>query len=164
MISISNQKGVGLIELLVSIAILGLLGSSTAVSISAFIRVTGSGNDKLTAFHEIQNASYWISRDGQMASSTDLVDGASPVNSVSLTWTDKFNETQVNHSSAYSLSGTILQRTYDSVVRQVARNISDIQFSLNGQMMTVVITSAPQGSAGVSEQRTYTIRLRPIIS
>ncbi len=156
-----NQRGFTLISMLISLSILGVLGSSAGVAISQSIRISEKGHNQLTALHEIENAAFWIGRDGRMAASTDMVDDALPTSSVTLQWTDRFGLDSVDHASTYQLVGTEIRRTYDGVTRTLARNISSLDFSLSGQLITVSIVSTPQGSAGVTKQGTYLINLRP---
>jgi len=153
-----SQRGMTLVELLVGIAIAGLIASVLGSSIHTFIISSDRGNDRLSALHDIQNAAYWISSDSQMAETTDLVNGAPPVDYMALSWTDKFGGGEVSHSSIYSLSGTELQRDYDGVVRTVARHISALEFSIDSDLLTVTLGSS---LGGITEERTYDICLRP---
>ena len=77
-----NQRGFTLISMLISLSILGVLGSSAGVVFTQSIRISEKGNNQLTALHEIENAAFWIGRDGRMTASTDMVDGAPPTSSV----------------------------------------------------------------------------------
>lgn len=153
-----SQKGTTVVELLVGIAIVGLIAGGLSSGIHAFIISSDRGNDRLTALHDIQNAAYWISSDSQMAKTTDLVDGAPPVDHMTLSWTDKFGGGEVSHTSTYSLSGTELQRDHDGSVRTVARHISTVEFSINSGLITVTLGSS---LGRITEERTYDICLRP---
>jgi hypothetical protein len=96
-----------------------------------------------------------------MAQTTDLVDGATPVDHMSLTWTDWYDWAEETHSSSYYVSDGQLQRDYDGTVTTLARFISGVEFSLSGRLLTVKITSSPQGDYGPSEERVYQVYLRP---
>lgn len=154
-----NQRGMTLVELLAAIGIAGLIASGIAAAIHSFIIGTSQGQDQLIASHEIQNVSHWITVDAQMAETTDLVDGAPPVDHMTLSWVDRSGGGQVSHTSSYSLSGAELRRDYDGVVMTVARHISLVEFSITGSLITVTIRSSP--GSGTSEEGTYHIYLRP---
>ncbi|MEE8598757.1 MAG: type II secretion system protein, partial [Dehalococcoidales bacterium] len=62
-----GQRGFTLPELLITVAITGLIASFLGVAIYQIITVTSGGNDRMTALHEIQNAGHWVTLDGQMA-------------------------------------------------------------------------------------------------
>jgi hypothetical protein len=94
-----------------------------------------------------------------MAQSTDLVDGAAPVSSMTLSWTDWSQDGGVPHSVTYGLSGTELLRTYDGQTLTVGHYVTSVGFSLSGQALFVTITS--EGRTGVSNTKTYRVNLRP---
>ncbi|MEE8173997.1 MAG: prepilin-type N-terminal cleavage/methylation domain-containing protein, partial [Dehalococcoidia bacterium] len=86
MIALRDQKGMTLVEVLVGAALVAMLVMPISLAIYHFISLSHQGNAQLTALHNIQNAARIISRDGQMAESTDLVEGAEPVASLGLAW------------------------------------------------------------------------------
>jgi prepilin-type N-terminal cleavage/methylation domain-containing protein len=65
------EKGFTLVELLITIAISGIIFGVVAAFIFQLSTVSGAGNNRLTAIHDLQNASYWFNRDGQMADSAN---------------------------------------------------------------------------------------------
>jgi hypothetical protein len=133
-----------LLELLAGMAI-GVLVMGGAVGLIFHEHsTTAIAKTRVTAAHEIGNATRWISQDGMMAESTDLVEGADPVNHLMLTWTERHDFLNIPHSCSYSLLGTHLQRDYDGTVTTVARNISKIEFSQTGRLLTVSISHTPQ--------------------
>jgi prepilin-type N-terminal cleavage/methylation domain-containing protein len=152
-----GEKGMTLIELLVATAIMAMIIGVIGLAIYQFLSVTERSNSDLSALHGVENAARWISRDGQMAEATDLVPGAPHVDSVRLNWTDGYGAL---HSSAYSLSGTELERNYDGTVITVARHISAIEFSINGDLLTVHIESSVPGRWHETQEMTYKVCLR----
>ncbi len=97
-----------------------------------------------------------------MAESTDLVEGADLVNQLTLNWIERYDFANIPHSSSYYLEGTQLQRDYDGTVSTVARNISKIEFSQTGRLLTVSISCTPQWwDPQRTVQKTYRIYLRP---
>ncbi len=146
-----------MVEVLVATAITGLIAGALGTAIHQFITTSERGNQELRALNDVRNAGHWLTLDGQRAQSTNLVDGASAVGNVTLSWT---TEGQV-YTSTYSLSGPELKRDLNGTVTTVARHVSTAGFSLVGQLLTATLTSTPEGRSAVSEQATYKVWLRP---
>ena len=144
-----GQKGVALPELLITVAITGLIVSFLGAAIYQIITVTEYGNDKMVAMHELQNVAHWVAVDGQMART------ASGGNELVLTLPD-------DSSITYAMVVTELRRTASGSQMTLARNISSISFSVENRIITMTITSSPQGRPNVSEQATYKVCLRPV--
>lgn len=164
-----NQKGLTLIELLVAMAVGGMLLGVLVPSIFQTTRGTVLTTVEVTALNNVENAAHWINKDVRMAKETNLQEevplvNPTPESPLTLNWTDWTDWVQEefrDHSCAYWLEGTDLQRNYDGTVTRVARYISDIEFSQSGTLITVTITSTPEGVPERSEKRTYRIYLRP---
>ena len=158
MIAVKDETGITLVELLVAVAISSLVASGLGAAVHQFVAVGERSRDTQRALHDIQNAGHWLSIDGNEAMSTDLVDNASPVGAMTLSWTVNSQA----HSSTYYLSGNELRRDHNDSVTSVARNVTDVEFSRNGQLVTVSMISTPSGRWGVSKQATYNIWVRPV--
>ena len=143
-----GQKGFALTELLITVAIAGVIFSFLGTAVYQIINVTEYGNDKMIARHELQNAAHWVSLDGQMART------ASGGNELVLTLPD-------GSSITYAVVGTELRRTAGESQITLARNISSISFSIENRIITMTITASPEGRLNVSEQATYKVCLRP---
>lgn len=143
-----GQEGLTLVELLITSAIIGLIVSFLGSAVYQILTVTGYGNDKLAAMHELQNSAYWVSIDGQMASTADASNG------LALTLPDE-------SSITYSLVGTELRRTAGESQMTLAQNITDASFSVENRIITMILTSSPEGRQNVSEDGTYMVYLRP---
>jgi len=148
-----GQKGFALPEVLITVAITGLIVGVLGAAIYQIITVTESGNDRMTAIHELQNAGHWVSLDGQMAKIAS-VDGG---NELALTLPDDSPITSIT----YTVVDTELCRTADGAQMILARNISGISFSIENRIITMTITSSPEGRANISEEGTYKVYLRP---
>lgn len=159
-----SEKGFTLPELLVTVAITGLIVGFLGTMVFQMLTVTEYGGDKMTATHELQNAANWVSYDGQMAKT------ASGGSELVLLLPDSSQVT-------YELVGTQLLRNAGGAQMTLARNISTVQFSVEERTehviagslyedrhlrtITMTLTSAPEGRPNITEERQYKICLRP---
>jgi prepilin-type N-terminal cleavage/methylation domain-containing protein len=146
-----GQKGFTIPELLITVAIIGLIVTFLGTAVYQILTVTEYGTDKMRAMHELQNVAHWVSRDGQMAKT------ASGGNELVLTLPD---DSKITY--ALAVGTTELRRTDESGAElTVARNITDINFSIENRIITMTITSSPQGRPQVNEEIEYKVCLRP---
>jgi prepilin-type N-terminal cleavage/methylation domain-containing protein len=146
---IKTQRGYTLVELLVTLAISGIIFTAAGSAIYQLSTVSGFGNDKLTANHELQNAAYWFNLDGQSAQSAEA--GKSLIYHL-----------PDGRTITYDLNGANLVRTEGSSHMTLAQNIRQVSFKVQDRMVDLDITSSPQGRANVSEQRNYKVYLRSL--
>ncbi len=173
----NGQKGMTMVELVVAIATTGIIVAFLGTAIYQIITVSGYGNDRLTATHELQNAAHWFNNDGQEAKAATGGTG------LQLTMTD-------NSTIYFRLVGTELRRTRRTLTIEptvivpgptatitaigeesekkkigqamvLARNISSASFSVDNRLITMSLTATPSGRYGVSENGTYHVLLRP---
>ncbi len=152
-----KQAGFTLIELLVTLAIGSVILVGASMSFYQIVWGTGRNNSQVVALTDVNQAALAIKKDLMMTQTTDLTDGDPvPQSSVTLSWTDYTgfsSENSTSHNCQYTLSGTVLQRTYDGVMSIVGRHITDLGFTQNGRVINVTITatgsSVPQRSATV---------------
>lgn len=158
----ARQKGMTLLELMAAMAIVGIIMLGVVALIYNEARGTAITRTSVTAGHEISYAARWLSQDGWMAESTNLVEGADPVDSLTLNWIERRDFANIPHCSSYYLSGTQLLRDYDGAVTTMARKISNIEFSQVGSLITVSIDCSPQwaGDSAKTVRKTYRIYLR----
>jgi len=143
-----GQKGFTLPELLITVAITGLIVTFLGTATYQIITVTEYGSDKTIAMHELQNVAHWVSRDGQTART------ARGGNELVLTLPD-------GSSITYAVVDAELLRTADDSQMILAKNISDLSFSIEDRVITMTVTSSPEGRPNISEQKTYKVCLRP---
>ncbi|MDD5288983.1 MAG: prepilin-type N-terminal cleavage/methylation domain-containing protein [Dehalococcoidales bacterium] len=144
-----SEHGFTLVELLITVALTGILVSIVGPSIYQIFNVTEYGDDRLQALHELQNSASWFNYDGQTA--------VSALGGSGLTLTLPTAQTVT-----YAKSGTNLQRTSGTSTITLAQNVSSVSFTVSGRLVTMVLTSAPPGRMNVSEQGTYVVYLRPV--
>ena len=144
----NGQKGLTMVELVVTMAVTGIIVAFLGTAIYQIITVSEYGNDRLTAMHELQNSAHWFNLDGQKAVSANASNG------LVLT----IPETS---SITYALVGTELLRTSGGSQMTLARNIASADFSIADRVITMSLTSAPEGRFGVTQNGTYRVFLRP---
>jgi prepilin-type N-terminal cleavage/methylation domain-containing protein len=144
----SSESGFTLVELVIATVITGLIVSFLGTAIYQIFTVSQYGNDRLTATHEVQNAAYWFNLDGQQATAATGGTG------LYLTLSD-------NSSVTYARVGTELRRTSNGTQMILARNITSASFTVTNRLITMQLTSAPQGRDHIMENRTYQVWLRP---
>lgn len=156
-----GQKGTTLLELTVSMAIVGVIVLGVVGLIYHELKSTATARASVTVGHEIRNAARWISQDGMMAEGSNLIEGAQPVDQLNLAWIERYDFNNIPHSCSYYLSGTELRRDYDGTVTTVARHISGIDFSQAGNLLTVTISCTPPWIGQYRTiEKTYRICLR----
>ncbi len=157
-----REKGFTLIELLVAMAVGGLVMTAAVGIIYQIVSGTPHTNSQVQALVDINQAALAIKNDLMMAMTTDL--SSTPKSSANLTWIDYSSFESANntsHSSVYTLSGTQLQRTYDGTVSIVGRRVSSINFTQNGQFVTVFITSSGGGASPQTATVSFSAHIRP---
>ncbi len=157
-----RQKGFTLIELLVAVAIGAVILTGVVLSIYQVVWGTDRSNSQVVALIDIDRAVLAIKRDLLMAQDTNL--SSIPQSSANLTWIDytsfELGDETASHSSSYTLSGTELRRTYDGTVNIVGRNISSINFTQNGRLISVVITATGPGTQQQRETLNFSSYIR----
>jgi prepilin-type N-terminal cleavage/methylation domain-containing protein len=144
----NTQKGMTIVELVIATAIIGIIVVFLGTAIYQILNVTGYGNDRLSAAHDLETAAYWLNFDGQQ--SIAAIGGSS----LALTLSD-------NSTVTYALTGTELRRTKGGAYMVLARNVAGIGFSVSNRVITMSLTSSPSGRYAVSENGTYQVNLRP---
>jgi len=144
-----KQKGFTLIEILVVMAVSGMVMAVALLTIYQIVWGTERSNDQVMALTDAHYAAMWLKWDLQMAQNTNLADGNPvPKSSVSLSWIDNTGFVAANesaHSSNYTLSGTELLRNCDGKTKIVGRHISSIGFIQNGSVVTCNLTATGPG-------------------
>jgi type II secretory pathway pseudopilin PulG len=173
-----GEKGFAYIELLLAIAITGLVSVAASASIFQIFGGTEHNSEHITAVGQVENAGYWISRDAQMAQSV-ATDSLEPPDFLIITWTewDVAGE-PVYHSARYffeDLTDGIgsLKRSYWSsagadeqtlIARCVYYDPSDVddtsKASYQRPVLTVQLTALFDE---ILEIREYKIKHRPTL-
>ena len=158
---ITNQKGLTLLELMVAFGITGMLVGVLVPFIFYITRDTEQVIDNTTAILQVQAAGRSFSTDVKTAVDTIPADAAAGISDdLTLQWTSRYEDSNVDHTIQYYLSSEELIRNYDTVETTVATYISDIEFSRIGSVITMVITSTIEGAEEQTEEGTYHVTLR----
>jgi prepilin-type N-terminal cleavage/methylation domain-containing protein len=164
-----SHQGLTLIELLLVLALTGIIGAVATMSIGQVFTSAAISNDQNTAINQVRNAGHWISRDVQMAQTVTPDSGASGF-PLSLKWLDYGGD---EHWVIYTLVDGELNRehytNYDPVTNPdpdattfVAQLIdlnpakTDCDFA--GGVFTLTITAEANDK---SETRTFEVKPRP---
>lgn len=159
------QRGFGLLELVIVVGLSGLLVTGLGSIGFGLLRHTETARARVTATTDIEEVARLVTRDGQTAQATDLVAGATAVNTLTLSWIDPVNGD--SHEVAYTLSGQEVIRTksVNSVVQNVraaARHVSSLSFSqpVNETRLIKVTLASSGGSPWVAETKEYYVAIR----
>jgi len=167
-----GERGLTLIELAVTVAIVALIAAGANMSIFQVLKGTERNNDHMTAVNQVQKAGYWVSRDTQMAQSVDTInDPETPEDEfITLQWTNWENGDV--HKIVYTfhdMAGGLkkLKRQYvihdasgvetGNAITLVAEYISSASFS--EQDSTWKLTVRAQPGTG-TETREYEVKPR----
>jgi prepilin-type N-terminal cleavage/methylation domain-containing protein len=163
-----NQAGFTLLELLVSIAILGFIMSGVSLAVMQIMTVNASSTNRVAAIREVQNAGYWVSLDGQQAQEVLFDDPATEDidELLYLSWIDWDSGDRL--TVVYNLNEDQLVRTVykngalDSQTA-VAHFISAVECNLTDPLnpankaISLTITATVGGFRQASETRVYEI-------
>lgn len=134
-----SQLGFTLAEVLVAVGILTIVSSTIGTATFRALNIQGKVRDDGQAILQLQRGLGQFSSDMRKATATDLVDGAPPVSSLSLTWTDQYQGAGTAHTIAYALVGEDLVRTYDGVSHTLARRVVGVAFSRSSKTFTAQV-------------------------
>ena len=146
---LKDQRGLTLAELLASIGVLAIVGGLLSTTVFQTIQSQSKVLNDGFAINELTRGLAAISTDIKAAQSTDLPIDSSPSATVTLDWTDEYNDVVTPHSSSYALTGTLLLRNYDGVQSVVARKVVSVSFSLTGRAIDAQIEV--QGDGGTTK-------------
>jgi hypothetical protein len=155
-----GELGVGLVELVVGIAVVGAILTTTGLSLVSILRTTIQGQDQLSSTHQLRTAFYWLNQDTQsgVASQAIVAPG-----DVTMNWTD-YATGGVGRSSRFQLVGSELQRTFTvggaPNTQVIARNVVPGGFNAVQSGLAVTYTLTVQrGSTMESRSETVTMRV-----
>lgn len=153
-----GERGAGIVELLISLAIAGTILSTLGMTLVAIIKDSAVGRDQQSATHQLRDGFFWLNQDTQSAVVTQSTIAA---NDALLQWTDY--STGSTYSSRYQQAGTDLERTLTvngaPTTRVVARNLTVGGFTASLSGASVTYTLTVQNGSG-TQSRTETTLMR----
>jgi type II secretory pathway pseudopilin PulG len=158
----NSESGITLIELLVGLAVSGLIMMGVGMAFRQTIMLTVKSNNHLQAVRQLQNAGEWIVRDGQQAQPLNGVTvDTDPLSQelMTLFWDYSDYNGASSHTIIYALDGTVLTRQDnggDAIA--LANNITS--FEVN-DTYSVTITATVGNFQQASETMTYYFKPRP---
>lgn len=156
MMLFKRSQGITLVEVLIAAGIFALVAATLSGAVFQVVEQTRLINGRVSAMNDLRIAGSWLTRDGERSESTDLVDLAAPVATMSLSWTSE----GLPVSSNFYLSGTDLKRSSNGDIISIARNVSSVEFSIAGNLITIDLDlSTANGS--IEKQARYHVFLRP---
>ena len=151
--------GVGLVELVVGIAIVGMLMSTVGLTLVSILKTSTQTQDQLSATHQLRTAFYWLNQDTQSGVAALATVAAGDV---TMQWTD--HSTATTYSSRFQQVGTELQRTLTTTgspaTQVVGRNLVPGGFTAvrTGNSVEYTITVV-EGDGTKSRTETATMRV-----
>jgi prepilin-type N-terminal cleavage/methylation domain-containing protein len=174
--SSKRSNGFTLVEILVALAITGLIGGAITTSIVQMFDINHQNTNSITAQRQVQQVGYNMSRDGQNAQAVDPSPGGTGL--AEFTWTEWDGDLII---VTYNLSGGIISRTESvngvaGAPRQIATDINAADTLLSdtvdgdGNVLSaagdgtwhLTVTASFGGKLPVSETRVYEIRQRTL--
>jgi prepilin-type N-terminal cleavage/methylation domain-containing protein len=166
-----RQGGFTLVELLVAVAITGLITAALSTSIFQIMTINVSSSSRMTAIKQVE-AAVAIMREDIMVAQQVIPDTTGETGfPLTLTWVDW--ETDVTNTVTYSLNADHdLVRSHDldpgeTTDRVIARNIQSIIVEnpdeYAGGKITLLITANLEGFRSASETRAFDIYPRPAL-
>lgn len=156
-----NQRGYGLIEMIVGLALAGILTTGLTTFTVQTVTESARSNNRMQATMQVENAGYWTSRDVQMAENLTLGENAGfPMQ---LFWEDiDDNEYQVTYNlTSGQLERSLFKNSENTVQTVIAQSINSApsltNLSYADGLLIFNITST-YGSVDVS--RNYQIKQR----
>lgn len=175
-----NQRGFTLVEVLLALAITGIIAGGITMTIFQVFDVSARSSNHMVAIRQVQNAGYWISHDALMAQKPDAT-GASGF--LTLSWVGweykcaentcidayevcytyeggKIQRHQKITTDKYDAEGHLIGRPTETDSSSIAEHITaEPTVTMDGNKLSVTII-ASVGEA--REERTYEITPRPI--
>ena len=129
----SDSTGFTLAEMLVAIGIFTTTSGLITGSLFEILSLERGWRDDMVATRELRHADSLFAGDALNATTTTLVDGATPASLVTLSWTNNLGVPQM---VTYSISAGSLVRNSGGLSRNLSSNVAAGSFALSGKLLT----------------------------
>ncbi len=151
---IRDERGVTLVEILVALAITGLITGTLVTAIYQIYQVTGWGSNQMRVQHDLQNAATWLNRDVVSASEAGVTDSRM-VLTIPYCITATLTVTYT-----YSAADRTLARDSGGSELIVARHVDSVDFSATGTVTSVIIITITSRASDVTQSATLQLDMR----
>ena len=168
-----DQRGFTLLELVVGLAVAGLVMPLIASSIFQLTKGTEQISARTVATADVASLAPWLHRDLAVArtivdpaTQAPLIDCASGTQpSILATWTDQtgWGAADPEHYAEYSIEPgtTVVMREYDGAVGVVARQVTDLAFCRDAAgLVRLAVTSTVQGTTAYTKSLSFSVAPR----
>jgi type II secretory pathway pseudopilin PulG len=154
---IRDERGIALVELLVVVAIVGLITGTLTTAIYQIYHVTGWGNNELVVQHDLQNAATWLNRDVICAYRARVINETQMVLDIRQDWSGV-----ITRIITYTLSGQELVREVSTGSSlPVARHIVSSPFPPAGTLTSAITITLTSQVGDVAQSATLHLDMRP---
>jgi|GEM_PF-1178284 len=157
-----DESAMTLVEILVALAIAGLITGTLVTAIYQIYQVTGWGSNELQVQHDLQNAATWLNRDVVSASSADVSDSQMVLTipyfpSGTFTYTADIRIITYTHS----ITDSTLTRDPGDSTFVVGRHVDSIAFSPTGTVTSAITITLTSQASVVTGSATLQLDMRP---
>ena len=159
---IRDERGMTLVEILVALAITGLITGILVTVIYQIYQVTGWGNNELVVQHDLQNAATWFNRDVVSASSAHIVSASQmtlTIPYVGSIITDTVYTRVITYT--FSITNSTLTRDSDDSTLIVARHVNSFVPSPTGMVTSAIMITLTSQAGDVTGSATLHLDMRP---
>ena len=157
-----DERGMTLVEILVALAIAGLITGTLVTAIYQIYQVTGWGSNQMRVQHDLQNAATWLNRDVVSASSADVSD-SQMILTIPYFSSGTYTYTADIRTITYTFSTAEKTLARDSVTSTVtvARHVDSIGFSPTGTVTSAITITLISQAGDVTGSATLHLDMRP---
>ncbi len=157
-----DERGMTLVEILVALAIAGLITGTLVTAIYQIYQVTGWGSNQMRVQHDLQNAATWLNRDVVSASSAEVTD-SQMVLTIPYYPSGSSIYTPTIRTITYTFSAPerILARDSVTSTVTVARHVEDVAFSGTDTVTSAITITLTSQAGVVTGSATLHLDMRP---
>ena len=149
-----DERGMTLTEILVALAISGLITGILVTVIYQIYQITTWGNNELRVQHDLQNAATWLNRDVVSASEAEVIDSR-----MVLTIPTSIIDT-INITYTYSEAEGTLTRDSGGSSLIIARRVDSVDFSAAGPVTSTITITLSSQAGDVTGSATLHLDMR----